>query len=71
MYMIDTDSSTSTSYSLLEALLCTVFSIPGVDLDPGFCVRPRALMTSTSNWPFLSTIPIWISPEREKKKPTF
>lgn len=25
-------------------------------------------MTSTSNWPFLSTIPIWMSPEREKKE---
>lgn len=36
--------------------------LPGVDLEPGFCVRLRALITSTSNWPFLSSIPICISP---------
>lgn len=69
MQILDTDSNTSINCCLLEALLCTgFFSIPGVDLEPGFCVRPRALMTSTSNWPFLSTIPIWMSPERKKKE---
>lgn len=35
---------------------------PGRDLEPGFCTSPRALMTSTSSWPFFSIIPIWMSP---------
>lgn len=37
--------------------------LPGVDFEPGFCVRPRALITSTSSCPFLSTMPICMSPE--------
>lgn len=57
------------SYSCFLFLYCFFFfALPGVDLEPGFCVSPRALITSTSNWPFLSTIPIWMSPEREKKE---
>lgn len=47
------DSLVQTQYDL---------SLPGVDLEPGFCVRLRALITSTSNWPFLSSIPICMSP---------
>lgn len=54
------------SYSYF--LFMFIFPLPGVDLEPGFCVRPRALMTSTSNWPFLSTMPIWISPEGEERR---
>lgn len=37
-------------------------ALPGRDLEPGFGVRPRALITSTSSWPFLSIKPIWTSP---------
>ena len=36
--------------------------LPGRDLEPGFGVRPLALITSTSSWPFLSIKPIWTSP---------
>lgn len=41
--------------------------LPGRDFDPGFCTRPRALITSTSSWPFFSIIPIWISPVKQRK----
>lgn len=50
------------SFCLCKILLSKHLSLPGVDFEPGFCVRLRALMTSTSNWPFLSSIPICISP---------
>lgn len=45
-----------------ESFWSKLLPLPGVDLEPGFCVRLRALITSTSNWPFLSSIPICISP---------
>ena len=45
--------------------------LPGRDLEPGLGVRPRALITSTSSWPFLSIRPIWTSPvwKGDKCKP--
>lgn len=36
--------------------------LPGSVLEPGFTTRPRARMISTSNCPFLSIIPTWMSP---------
>lgn len=50
-----------------RSLTCLKFSwsvcvVPGRDLEPGLGVRPRALITSTSSWPFLSIKPIWTSP---------
>lgn len=40
---------------------------PGRDLEPGLEVRPRARITSTSSWPFLSIRPIWTSPAHKDK----
>lgn len=36
--------------------------LPGSVLEPGFTTRPRARMISTSNCPFLSIMPTWMSP---------
>lgn len=44
----------------------SVCVVPGRDLEPGLGVRPRALITSTSSWPFLSIKPIWTSPAGDK-----
>lgn len=46
----------------LEIIEESLLLLPGSVLEPGFTTRPRARMISTSNCPFLSIIPTWMSP---------
>lgn len=49
---------TSSHQAQVLDLRLSMHEVPGRDLEPGLGVRPRALITSTSSWPFLSINPI-------------